>query len=165
MIKIGAGARHIAISLAAAALTATPLTAPNASAAVVESGKTVDDLTIYPGVVPAAITRSHLREHVGEVSPTSARRAGLHDVHVVAAIFNKTSGQRLSGLDVTARLVGRRAGWSIPLRPMTANGALTYGGFTSMGVDEEVSITIAVKRPSRGRRPRLTTATFTYEHD
>lgn len=75
MIKIGAGARHIAISLAAAGLTATPLTEPSASAAVVESGKTVDDLTIYLGVVPAAIKRPHLREHVGEVSPTSARPA------------------------------------------------------------------------------------------
>lgn len=157
--------RLVALGLAAAALAASPAVEPGASAAVVESAKTVDDLTIYLGVVPAAITRPHLREHIGEASARSALRAGLHDIHLVAAIFNKNTGQRLKGLDVTARLVGRRSGSTIPLRPMTVNGTLTYGGFTSMGLNEEVSVTIEVKRPSRGRHPRISRATFSYVHD
>ena len=158
-------AHAIALSLAATILAASPLATPGASAAVVESGKTVDDLIIYVGVVPAAVTRAHLREHTGEASATSARRAGLHDIHVVAAIFSKASGQRLRKLDVTANVVGKRSRWAIPLRPMTVNGALTYGGFTSMGVVDEVSITIEVRRPTSHKHPRLSRATFDYEQD
>lgn len=165
MTKIRAVARNTAFSLAAAALAVAPPVMPEALATVVQSAKTVDDLTIYLGVVPAALTRAHLREHAGEASATSALRAGLHDIHVVAAIFNKDTEQRLTGLDVTARLVGRTSRWAIPLRPMTVNGALTYGGFTSMGVNDEVSITIEVKRPTTGKYPRISRATFDYEHD
>ena len=136
-----------------------------ATAGVRQSSQTVDGLTIYLGVVPAAITRGHGREHAGE---PGARTAGssVHDIHVVAGIFEKHSGERIGNASVTARFQGERGpAWTVPLRPMTVNGALTYGGFTSMGANMNATVSIIVQRPSRIRRQHASVARFEYDHD
>lgn len=136
-----------------------------AAAGVRQSSQTVDGLTVYLGIVPAAITRGHRSEHAGEAGAGAPLRS-VHDIHVIAAVFSKNTGDRIRNVTVSARFQGERGrAWTIPLRPMTVNGALTYGGFTSMGTNMNATVSIIVQRPSRTRRQRATVARFEYDHD
>ena len=153
------------LARAAAALLVLASPAAPAAAGVRQGSQTADDLTVFLGVVPAAITRGHRSEHAGEAG---ARTSGssVHDIHVLAAVFSKNSGERIRNASVTARFQGERGrAWTIPLRPMTVNGALTYGGFTSMERNMNATVSIIVQRPSRAAHPRVTVARFEYDHD
>jgi hypothetical protein len=156
-------------SLAAAvalALAPTP-----SSAGVVDGVKTVDDVTIYLGVVPAAIVRGHKAELDAAVR-SGLPRSSAHNVHIVVAVFNKASGARLENIQVRARIQevsaphGRRPrSRTLPLQPMRVNGVLTFGAFTNLGSGQDATFMIDVIRPSRAPRHRMTTAGFEYSHD
>ena len=146
---------------------------PTPSAAGVADGvKTVDDLTIYLGVMPAAIVRGHEEELKAAVR-AGLPRSSAHNLHIVAAVFNKTSGARIENVQVRARIHEVRArvhgtkprSWTVPLQPMRVNGALTFGAFTNLGGWQDAMISIDVIRPSRSPRHRMTTAQFEYNHD
>lgn len=155
-----------------AAALAFALAATPSSAGVVDGVKTVDDLTIYLGVVPAAIVRGHQAELNAAVR-AGLPRSSAHNLHIVAAVFNKTSGARLENIQVRARILEVRArvhgtrprSWTVPLQPMRVNGALTFGAFTNLGSWQDATISIDVIRPSRSPRHRMTTAQFEYTHD
>lgn len=142
-----------------------------ANAGVADGAKTVDDLTIYLGVVPAAIVRGHQAELNAAVRG-GLPRSSAHNLHIVAAVFNKTSGARLENVQVRARIhAGARVHgtkprtWTVPLRPMRVNGALTFGAFTNLGSWQDATISIDVIRPGRSPRHRMTSAQFEYSHD
>ena len=137
-----------------------------AGAGVVDGVKTVDGLTVYLGVVPAAVTRAHARKHPERTMHGGISRPGIHNVHILVAIFNSASGQRLKNVAVTARIHGtNRNRWTVPLSAMTINGAYTYGGYTSLGLEEEIMISIDIRRPGRTPHTSTTTAQFEYVHD
>lgn len=160
----GAAAKTGAV-LAALAIALAPALQP-ASAGVVDGVQNVDDLTVYLGVVPAAVTRRHAPRHAERTMHGGAERPGLHDVHLMVAVFNRPTGQRVTNAVVTARLHGTGSNRSaVPLRPMTINGALTYGGYASLGLDEELMISVDVTRPGRSPGTRTKTAQFRYVHD
>ena len=141
------------------------LAAP-AGAGVVDGVKTVDGLTVYLGVVPAAVTRAHAPQHPERTMHGGIPRPSFHDVHLLVAVFNSPSGQRLRNVAVTARIHGiNRNRLTVPLTPMTVNGALTYGGYTNVGTQEDVMISIDVRRPGRTQRTSTVTAQFEYVHD
>lgn len=141
----------------AIALIATPL-----NAGVVDGVKTVDDLTIYLGVLPAGLVRGHEAELATAVRG-GLPRSSVHNIHVVAAVFNKTTGARLNGIVVNARIHGTNQNrWTVPLKSMIVSNAMTYGGFTNLGTEEDVMISIDVIRPNRRH---VTTAQFEYNHD
>lgn len=152
------GGKACIIVLAAASFA---VSAP-AVAGVVDGVRTVDDVTVYLGVVPAGLVRGHKAElnaavHAG-LPPSS-----IHNVHLLAAVFNKDSGVRLRNIRVVARLRGMgRTRWTVQLRPMVVNQALTYGAFTNLGDQQRVMIAIDVIRPDR---KNVTTAQFDYVHD
>ena len=147
------------------AASSLALAAP-AGAGVVDGVKTIDGLTVYLGVVPAAVTRAHPPQHTERTMHGGMARPGIHDVHLVVAVFNKTTGERLRNVTVTARIHGtNRNRWTVPLSPMTVNGALTYGGYTNLGAEEDVMISIDIKRPGRTPRTTTVTAQFEYAHD
>lgn len=146
---------------------------PTSSGAGVTDGvKTVDDLTIYLGVMPAAIVRGH-EEELNAAVRAGLPRSSAHNVHIVAAVFNKTSGARIENVQVRARIHEIRArvhgtkprNWTVRLEPMRVNGALTFGAFTNLGGWQNAMISIDVIRPSRSPRNRMTTAQFEYVHD
>lgn len=152
-----------ALALLAAALA---LAAP-ASAGVVGGVRTVDGLTVYLGVVPAAVTRRHAPQHAGETTMHGGvAKPSIHDVHLLVAVFNKTTGERLRNVAVTARIhaAGRNLG-TVRLTPMTVNGALTYGGYASIGLKDDVMISVDIRRPGRTPRTSIVTAQFDYVHD
>ena len=136
-----------------------------ASAGVVDGVQTVDDLTIYLGVVPAAVTRGHPPQHP-ERTMHGGARTGSHDSHLLVAVFSRPTGRRLTNATVTARIHGANNNrWTVPLRPMTINGALTFGGYTSLGWEESLMISVDVTRPGRSPGTRTKTAQFRYVHD
>lgn len=151
-----------ALCLLAAALA---LAAP-ASAGVVDGVKVVDGLTVYLGVVPAAVTRGHPAGHVERSMHDGAARSGGHDVHLLVALFNSASGERARNASVTARIhAGGRNLGTVPLSPMRVNGALTYGGYASIGLLDDIMISIDIRRPGRTPRTSTVTAQFGYVHD
>ena len=155
--------RFLVTASVALLVLASPI-AP-ATAGLRQSSQTVDDLTVYLGIVPAPITRGHRSEHAGEAGAAAPLRS-IHDIHVIAAVFSKNSGERIRNVSVSAKFQGQRGrAWTIPLRPMTVNGALTYGGFTFMGTNMNATVSIIVQRPSRTRRQHASVARFEYDHD
>ena len=137
-----------------------------ANAGVVDGVRTVDGLAVYLGVVPAAVTRAHSPQHTERTMHGGAEKAGIHDVHLLVAVFNSGSGQRVKNISVTARVhVPGKNQWAVPLSPMTINGAYTYGGYTSIGLEDDVMISIEIRRPGPTRRTHTTTAQFEYVHD
>ena len=131
-----------------------------------EGSQTADGLTVYLGIVPAAIVRGHAKAHVETKMHGGVPAASLNNVHIVAAVFDAASGTRQTDLRVVARLHGRGTKrWTIPLTSMTINGAKTFGGYTSLGQEEEVMISIDVLRPSRTLHKRTTTLQFEYSND
>jgi hypothetical protein len=133
---------------------------------VVDGVRTVDGLTVYLGVVPAAVTRSHPSGHTERTMHDGVSRPGVHDVHLLVAVFDSANGRRLRNVKVTARIhgTGRNLG-TVPLQPMTVNGALTYGGYATIGWEEDVMVLVDIWRPSRTPRTSTTTAQFEYAHD
>lgn len=137
-----------------------------AGAGVVNGIQTVDDLTVYLGVVPAAVTRGHAPQHEERTMHGGVARPGLHDVHLMVAVFSRPTGERLTNAVVTARLHGTGNNrWTLPLSAMTINGALTFGGYTSLGTEENLMISVDVTRPGRSPGFRTKTAQFRYVHD
>lgn len=152
-------------TVAAALLAASTamLAAGPAGAGVANPVQRADSSIIYFGVVPAGLTRNHPGERPGTLMHGGVRTNSVHDIHVMVAAFDRASGARITNASVTARFIGERGRrWSLTLQPMTINRALTYGGYTSMGVDENASILVDVVRPNRKHKD---TVRFEYEHD
>lgn len=134
-------------------------------AGVIEGVKSVEDLTIYLGVVPAATVRLHSSAHA-EAGMHGGVPAGLHADHLVVALFDKGSGKRITNATVVA-IVKEMGGkqWSIPLKPMTVNNDLTFGGYTVMRLAAAYELDVRVMRATQVKRLHFVTAQFTYEHD
>lgn len=153
------------IRLGAIALALSSVATTSAVAGVVDARKTVDSTTVFLGVVPAAITRTHPSDHIERQMHGGAPDRSIHNIHVLVAVFDGNTGARVTNARVSARLAGDRGrGWSLPLKPMTVNGAVTYGGYTSMGVDMNARIYVDVVRTIAGRSRRVS-ARFEYTHD
>ena len=154
------GAAPRTLLLAAAIGVAAP------ADAVVRNGvQTVDSTVVYLGIVPAALTRNHPGDVRGTLMHGGTPDRSIHNVHVMVAVFDRATTARISNATVRARFLGGRGRkWSVRLQPMTVNGALTYGGYTNLGADEEPSVSIDVVRQFAGK-PRMVTARFEYQHD
>lgn len=173
-------ARHFSIVMgliAAAGLTATFALPTITHAGVVDGAKTVDDLMIYLGVVPAATVRGHPKTH-DEAKMHGGAPASEHSMHVVAAVFDNSSGARITEANVSAHITepgGLQR--TVRLEPMVVAGALTYGGFAKFQRGIRYRIGIKVDRPAhmaasknpqvsdRMHRVPVATAHFAYTHD
>lgn len=131
-----------------------------------EGSQTADGLTVYLGVVPAAIVRGHAKAHVETKMHGGTPLANPHSVHLVAAVFNSANGVRRSDVRVIARIHGRgNKRWAVPLTAMRINGANSFGGYTSLGRNEDVVISIDVFPANRSARSQPTTMQFQFTHD
>lgn len=158
--------RRAFLWLAAIAVVALGmLAAIPAHGGVVNGVRTVDSTIVYLGIVPAAITRNHPGDRPGTLMHGGSTDRSIHNVHVMVAVFDRATGARITNARVQARFLGERGRrWSVRLQPMKVNGALTYGGYTSMGTDMSPTVSVDVRRLFAGK-PRTVTARFEYEHD
>jgi len=125
------------------------------------SFKTAGGLTIYLGVLPAAMIQGHAKDH-----PEAAMHGGVpggpHAYHVMAAVFNAESGERIENATVEARVTPLGlAAVTRPLMPMVIAGTVTYGNYFTMRGEGPYRITFSVTTPQVAEPVVLE---FTYEH-
>ena len=105
----------------------SPAGAEDASQSVTDHG-----LTIYYGVIPAAIAEGVAGGH-GEPNMHGAPPAVPHAQHLVVAIFDTANGERVTDAVVNAQI--SVLGHKLPektLEPMQIGGTTTYGNFFNL---------------------------------
>ncbi len=115
----------------------------------------VDGVDIYLGILPAEMIRGHPKEH-----PESEMHGGtpVGMVHVMVALFDSSSGRRITGAVVTARMewpdqyrIEKR------LEPMLVSASPTYGNYFRVPDGGTVRIELQIRRP---RQKDVVRATF-----
>lgn len=123
--------------------TGMPMTL-SATAASGEDFVVIDGVTVYLGIVSSEEIRSTL----------TAQEATMHggvprgQYHVMVAVFDRATGQRVTDAAVTAKVSGTRGeGRDTPLEKMTIANSVTYGNYFPMPAAGAYKITVEVNRP------------------
>jgi len=123
--------------------------------------KVVDGLGIYLGVVPTDLIMKHPKEHT-ERSMHGGVPPGKHHHHVMVALFDEKTGNRITDATVTAYVAELGlAGHTKRLEPMTVADTVTYGNYFEMRVSVRYRISVQVRRPASAR---VVEAEFEYTH-
>ena len=118
-------------------------------AALAQTGslsQTVDGVTIYLGVIPSEIIRGHPKEHEESIMHGSpAKGSGYR--HIVVALFDAKTNERIKDAKVTARVeqLGLTADHK-DLNAMPIAGTISYGNFFHMPGEGIYQIRVIVKR-------------------
>lgn len=134
-------------------------TMPHARAAEEAPGlQTVGGLTVYLGVLPAAMVQGHQKGHT-EAAMHGGVPSGRHAYHVIAAVFDATTGERIEDADIQARVspLGL-AGVTRQLEPMAIAGTITYGNYFTLDGSGTFRIDLTITHPSPLHME------FTYDH-
>jgi hypothetical protein len=119
--------------------------------------KVVDGVSIYLGVVPAEIVRGHPKEHP-EGAMHGGAPAGGEQYHVMVALFDAKTGQRINDAQVTAKV----ADVEKKLEVMNIANAITYGNFFPMSGRGPFRIVVQIRKPGE---PRIVEALFEHKHE
>jgi hypothetical protein len=123
--------------------------------------KLAGGLAVYLGVIPAEMITGHPKGHA-EAQMHGGVPSGRHVHHVMVAIFDDASGQRITDAVVTANAAGLGlAGTEKTLEPMTIADAVTYGTYFDLPGRDRYRIRIEIARPGAAR-PVI--AEFEYDH-
>lgn len=143
--------------IAAARLLASPAEADTTNGYVVDHG-----IAVYYALIPAEMIKGHSKEHV-ESTMHGGIPAGPHAHHLMAALFNATTFERIVDADVAAAIgeVGHPASQK-QLQPFTVAGALAYGNYFDFRARTEYRIRIDVKAPGFANPARVE---FDFKHD
>lgn len=135
--------RGLALGLAVAALASSAMVATAQDDRI----RSERGLLIYLGVVPAELIRS--RASTGEEREMhGGPPMGRHVHHIMIALFDSRTGERIEHCEVHATLSGvGLAGTEKRLEPMTIAGALTYGNYYQMPAADTYRIRVVVRRP------------------
>lgn len=137
------------------------VTAAPANADEAQDSRTVDNIVIYLGVLPAEMIRGHPLQHP-ESSMHGGRPAGESEYHVVVALFDAKTGARVANAQVSARVseIGF-AGEEKELAPMEIAGTQTYGNYFPMQGNGPFRISLTIRVPGEARDIK---ATFEHRH-
>lgn len=121
--------------------------------------KVADGIAIYLGVVPAEIILGHPKEH--PETQMHGGPSGTGDLyHVVVALFEQSTGERIVDARVTARVIPLgRAGTGKTLERMVVAGAATYGNYYAMPDPGPYQIEVQIQQRDVSRESQ---ATFDY---
>lgn len=157
--------RALRPGLTALAIMLAMLAVPASHAGVTNGVQTVNGLTVHLKIAPAAVVRGHAHE-LPEVRMRGGVPGGrIHNVHMVVALVNALTGARITDATVVAHIIepgGRQ--WSVPLEPITVDGAVSYGGYATFVKASDYWIGVQVQRLQHTRQHPVT-AHFTYVHD
>lgn len=139
------------------------IVAGSAASAADESYKEAHGLGVYLGVLSAAIVRGHPKSHPEGAMHGGAPR-GAHQYHVVVAIFDAKTGERVENAQVTANVsgLGDVGQQNIKLEPMSIAGTITYGNFVEFPGNDRYNIKLDIAVP--GWNPTPVRIDFTYQH-
>ena len=145
------------------AVTATVLLAvvPPAFAQDLTPYKIADGLAVYLGVIPAEMITGHPKGHAEAVMHGGVP-SGRHVHHVMVAVFDSATAQRITDAAVTANAAGLGlAGTEKTLESMTIADAVTYGAYFDLPGRDRYRIRIEITRPGTAR---TVTVEFEYDH-
>ena len=110
--------------------------------------KVAEGVAIYLGIVPAEVVRGHPAEHP-EGSMHRGAPPGPGQYHVMVALFDAKSGQRITDSPVIARVSSTGGGTRVEktLEPMNIADSITYGNFFPMPDPGPYKIAILIYRP------------------
>lgn len=103
--------------------------------------QSADGMEVYLGVLPAEVIEGH------EIVHGERPRAEVGDSHLVVALFDQVSGERVEDARVSARL--RHNGHTGPeqmLEPMEIADTITYGNFFTLPEEGGYSIQLRIER-------------------
>jgi hypothetical protein len=144
-----------------AVLTALLLFALSGHRAAAEETLSKSGLTVYLGVVPSEIVKGP-SPHSAEPPIHGRIPKGPHAYHIVAAIFDASTGARVSDANVTAQVSGLGlSGTKKTLEPMEIAGTITYGGFFDLPGFDLYTVRLAIERPGAAQTVVLN---FKYDH-
>ena len=148
---------HLIALLVAASLAA----APHAVLAD-DNYKVVDGLAVYLGVLPTAMVKGHPSGHPEATMHDGVPR-GAHEYHLVIAVFDAATGERVENADVTASVsgLGHVGENQLKLEPMAIAGTVTYGGFVNLPGDDRYQIGVEIRVPGHDAPVSVD---FAYEH-
>ncbi len=110
--------------------------------------ETADGVRVYLGIMPATMLREHgeeYREHNAQCPPPG----GSDSHHVMIALFDESSGERITDADVEVRvsplgLVGPRK----HLHPIPVADATSYCNYFSLSTPDTYTINVDIRRPN-----------------
>lgn len=121
--------------------------------------KTEHGLTAYLGVIPAEIVKAHPKEHP-EAIAHGGPPSGAHEYHLIVAIFDAASGERIADAKVFARVSSLGlAGPQKTLEPMTIANTVTYGNYFALPDKGSYTIDLDIEQPAGAVKMK-----FVYEH-
>ena len=123
--------------------------------------RVVDNVLIYLGVIPAAMVRGHPAGHPESLMHGGVP-AGADEYHVLIALFNAKTYDRISSAKVTARVseVGL-SGVEKNLEPMEIAGTTTFGNYFKMTGMGPFRIEVSVDIPGA---PQEINVVFEHRH-
>ena len=113
------------------------------------SHKVADGVSAYFTIVPAEMVRGHPREH-----PESEMHGGVPvgENHIMVALFDDKSGERIAGAEVTARIrSGHAPDTEKRLESMTIDGSLVYGNYFYMVGSGPYQVELRIHVPGRNK--------------
>ncbi len=111
---------------------------------------TADGILAYLGVLPAAIVRGHPRSHP-EGAMHGGSPDGRHQYHVILALFDAASGDRIETAQVALTIMGlgHTGGTRLDLEPMTIADTVTWGTFVELPGRDLYEMTFEVRTEGR----------------
>jgi hypothetical protein len=149
--------RRVLKALVGALAVAASGLASQARSADFEREQRVGPMSVYLGVLPSELISLTLKE--GEHGGVPRGR-GWH--HVLIALFDNKSGQRITDAEATARVedVARIQSSEKRLEPMLIAGTVTLGNYFSMPSRDPYSIHVKIDAHGYGKFE----VTFQYRH-
>lgn len=118
-----------------------------------EHHQRVDGLSIYLGVIPAQLTQKHPKMHGGGADKE-------HRYHVMIALFDAKSGERITDARVKATVSPLGLGGSTKPLEQIHGEPLSYGNYFTMHKPELYRIRVEIRR---GDSKHLTVAKFVFQ--
>lgn len=110
--------------------------------------RSAEGLAVYIGLMPASLVKGHAPPHP-ERTMHGGPHGGTHEYHLIAAVFDATSGARISDAKVSARIAGLGlAGDRTRFEPMQIAGTTTYGAFVTFPGADRYTIQLEIDRRS-----------------
>ena len=153
--------KSLAVVLAVALIWVLGVTA-SASAQDSDNYRVAQGLGVYLGVLPAAMVRGYL-PHSPEATMHGGVPAGSHEHHIIIAIFDTATGQRVENAAVTMTVsaTGQIGEHSVRLDPMAIAGTITYGAFVNFPGTDRYDIAVDITVPGRSNPVDVD---FKYDH-
>jgi hypothetical protein len=130
-----------------------------AMAAEAGETKSVGGLTVYLGVVPSELIKDPSPRST-ESSMHGGQPHGMHEHHIVVAVYDSATNTRIADAIVTAKVSGLSlSGPQKTLDPMKIADTTTYGAFFDLTPDL-YTIRLTVQRPGA----QAVVLDFKYDH-